>query len=113
MRSILIDLVILIITITLTLINILQSENPIYLNYLYWIALSIWGTRLAYFMIQIIRKKIILIINDEGIEHFKAGKFTWQEILLTLIKKKNEFGADGSYFYLLIVLIDSFELNQC
>lgn len=106
--SIFTDLVTLIAFIALLHFTTKSVENTLILNYIFISAFIIWALRFVYFFIQIQRKKIILRLNEKGIEHHKIGEFSWQEIILTLIKIKKGFG-DVSYHYLVLSKVTSFE----
>ena len=106
--SIFTDLMILVVFIALVHFTTKSTVNTLTLNYIFITAFIIWAIRFVYFIIQTQRKKIILRLNEKGIEHYKAGEFSWQEIIITLIKTKKGFG-DVSYDYLVLSLATSFE----
>ena len=84
------------------------SSAPNFKNYVIPSLLVFLILNLIYFYIQTKRKKSIIILNEEGIEHHKKGKFKWNEILLSMIETKRGFG-DVSYDILILNFVSSFK----
>jgi len=106
--SIITDFLVLVAFLAILHFSTKSAENIETSNYFFLFSIIIWAIRLAYFIIQTQRKKVILRLNEKGIEHYKKGKFSWQEIVLTLIKTKRGFG-NVNYDYLVISLVATFE----
>jgi hypothetical protein len=102
------DLFGLILLIVIFNLNGFLTEDNILNEYMFPTFLLFVAAKSSYYFYRIKKGKKILIISDNGIEHYKQGRFTWQEILLTLVKSKRGFG-NQNYDYLLLSLVTSSE----
>ncbi|MCO5257356.1 MAG: hypothetical protein M9926_11440 [Lentimicrobium sp.] len=84
------------------------TKGNIISEYIFPVFIIYVTAKSSYYFYKIKKGKKVLIISNNGIEHYKQGRFSWQEILLTLVKSKRGWG-NQNFDYLLLSLVTSSE----